>query len=99
MLMLNRGSYTERVVTTVVKGNSNYNKHGRQRKDFSPLLRGSKSPLQRCQLCYAASSELSSLACAPLFVLHIARFCSDLEACNLMTATMQATLDTAVNTD
>jgi hypothetical protein len=39
-------------------------------KDFTPLPRGSKSPVQRCELCYAASSELSSLTWAPLFVLQ-----------------------------
>jgi hypothetical protein len=35
-----------------------------------PLPRGSKSPVQRC---YAASSELSSLTWAPLFVLQRCR--------------------------
>jgi hypothetical protein len=35
-----------------------------------PKPLGSRSTVQRCYLCYTASSELSSLACAPLFVLR-----------------------------
>jgi hypothetical protein len=42
----------------------------RSRKDSPPPLpRGSKSTVQCCWLCYAASSELFLLALAPLFVL------------------------------
>jgi hypothetical protein len=39
-------------------------------KDFPHSHRFPKLTVQRCQLCYGASSELFSLALAPLFVLQ-----------------------------
>jgi hypothetical protein len=58
-----------------------------------PLPRGSKSPEQRCWLCYTACFELSSLAWAPPCC-NVVRLCCDLEVCNLETATTVALLST-----
>jgi hypothetical protein len=51
-----------------------------------PLPRGSKSTVQRCWLCYAASCELSSLSWSPLFLLQ--RCTTFLSPCNLVTASI-----------
>jgi hypothetical protein len=59
----------------------------RPRKDFTlfPLPRCSKSPV-KC--CYGASSEMCSLIWVSLFLLQVLRFCCDLEAFILVTATV-----------
>jgi hypothetical protein len=45
-------------------------------------------------LRHAASSELASLAMAPLLVLQRLRYCCDLKACSLMAATLNVYTDT-----
>jgi hypothetical protein len=52
----------------------------------SSLPRGSKSPVQRCQLCYTAGSSCIHSPALRCSCCNVIRFCCDLEACNLVTA-------------